>query len=310
MNFEAVKDWIFKYVLILSLFLGILLLYISELFQTGSIFKTVSSSAAGIILSGGVFAAIVKSKQYSTIFGDLLRDIVFSNEHLDKRKDLEEIWEKVSQALCRQKFKEISVSLHDNVKNSYLPINHEYYYKDHNIDIIIERDEENPGYVYVTETLVTKIISEDTSKKYYKFSGKVPLVPSERDLTFYELNDLKVNGKKIDCKEILKCTKNSTSLQFSLEYECSGETSYEIRKSEKKRYNLKANPYKGQNAIWLYENFSVDLSYPKDMDLEFLNVGVLNSWEISARHSKTNNRIKATYNGLIFKNQGFLVIFK
>jgi len=314
MNTESVKEWLFKYILVVTLFLGILFLFLgyTDILPTDEyiVVRNICKETGAIIIAGGVFASIVKSSQFSGIFSDLLRNIVYCTEHLEKRKDLELIWEKVSKALCRQKFKDISDDLHNSIKANYLPIDHEYYYKDHNVDIDIEYDAENPGYVFVTESLHTTIISDDTAKIPVVFKGSIPLIQSERNLTTYELTELKVNGKDQVLAKVAKVDRNSKELTYENKIECAGSTTYKIIKKEKKRYSLKANPYRGQNAIWLYDNYAVEIIYPKEISIEFLDMGVLKRWHVEKKHNAATKRLKATYEGLIFRKQGFLILFR
>ena len=267
------------------------------------IFKTFGFT----MVSGGVFAVIVKSEQFSKIFQDELRKIIYGDEDLSKRKDLEEIWIKTTKALCNQRFKAISTKLHDAVKKYYLPINHDYYYKNHSVEIDIAFDPENSDYIVVTEETTTTIISDDIKPVCYMFSSKIPLVVGEEEKTSYELEIFKVNSIDYKSTEKLVVKKDAGNLHIRCDLELSGKRQYKILRKEKKRYNLKLNAYRHHNAIWLYENFSLDLTYPIGMNIEFLPIGVTNDFVITDKHKTELNRKKAVYNGLIFKKQGFIL---
>jgi hypothetical protein len=261
------------------------------------------------LISGGVFAVIVKSEQFSKIFHNELRNIIYGDEDLKNRQDLEILWDKVTKALCNQKFKLISKKLHDGVKMFYLPINHEYYYKNHNVEIEIEIDKTNSDYLIVTEETKTTLISDDTKPICFKFSSKIPMVVGEEDLTDYELLSFTVNKEKIDLsKNELIVGKKDDSLSIHCDYIVRGKTQYNIVRKEKKRYNLKVNSYRHHNAIWLYENFFLDLSYPKELDIKFIEMGVVNKWDLERKDNHAFSRLKATYTGLIFKKQGFILL--
>ena len=55
-----------------------------------------------------VFLTIVKSKQFSKIFSKQLRDIIYCTEHLEKRKDIRELWLNSSKAMYEKNFPELS----------------------------------------------------------------------------------------------------------------------------------------------------------------------------------------------------------
>lgn len=262
------------------------------------------------LISGGVFAVIVKSEQFSIIFHNELRNIIYGDEELKNRIDLEELWNKVTKALCNQKFKLISKKLHDGIKMCYLPINHEFYYRDHKVEIHIEIDAENSDYVIVTEQTKTLLVSEDTKEICYKFSSSIPMIEGEEDLTTYEVTSFTVNKEIIDLKaEELMISKQDNLLNAYCHYNVKGKKRYKIVRIEKKRYNLKANPFRQHNAIWLYDNFSLDLIYSKELDIRFIDMGVVNKFELEVKdHLGTYNRLIANYEGLIFKKQGFILL--
>jgi hypothetical protein len=260
------------------------------------------------MISGGVFAVIVKSEQFSKIFHNELRGIIYGDEDLKNRLDLEVLWDKVTMALCNQKFKLISKKLHDGVKLFYLPINHEYYYKNHNVEIEIEIDKTNPDYLIVIEETKTTLISDDFKPINFKFSSSIPLIKGEEALTDYELSSFTVNKEKITLGNELVVEKTDTHLNVSCDYSVDGKLQYNINRKEKKRYNINANSYRHHNAIWLYENFYLDLSYPKELQITFIEMGVVEKWDLERKDNNAFNRLKATYNGLIFKKQGFILL--
>jgi hypothetical protein len=261
------------------------------------------------LVSGGVFAVIVKSEQFSEIFQNELRNIIYGEENLKNRKDLEPLWEKVTKALCNQKFKLISKKLHDSVKQFYLPINHEYYYKNHSVDIHIEFDEQNTDYLIVTEETKTNLISDDNNPIIYKFSTSIPYPTHESELTLYELLSFTVNNSpKILDKKQLSIEKRDGTLFVECNYEVEDKRSYIIIRKEKKRYNLKENSFRQHNANWLYDNFFMDLTYPNNLNIKFIETGVINKWELEQKDTTNFKRLKASYSGLIFKKQGFLLL--
>jgi hypothetical protein len=88
-----------------------------------------------------------------------------------------------------------------------------------------------------------------------------------------------------------------------------GGVQYDIHRIEKRRTSLKENPYKLHRAIWFYENFFLDVHYPKGLDVRFLGCGVTNDW---SEHSKAYGggmaKPHAEYKGLIFSRQGYMLL--
>lgn len=297
------------YVAILFGFLFLAFGYTKMVFEEPSPWQEIFKVCGTVILSSGVFMAIAKSHQFTNIFKDELRKVIFSDEHLDERSDLEKIWENVSEAMCRRKFSVISKKLQKNIKDFYLPINQDFYFKDYNYEIDISYYKEDCNYLCLEETTEATIISHDKEKVNYKFSTTIPFPSDDNNITSYDLKHISINGKVVDVKKILNIEKRNGKLLVDFVYPLSGSLSYTIKKIEEKRYHQRSNPYKGHEAAWIYQNFFLDLTYPKEMEIEFINMGLLKKFGLDFKPLDNLNRLKAKYTGLIFPRQGFLIIF-
>ena len=311
--FEKISSTFYKFckdnILYVFAFLAVASLSIAyACFESESLWRDIFKSVGFTLISGGVFAVILKSQQFSNIFQDELRKIIYSDEHLEKRVDLDTLWEKVTKALSRQKFSAISKKMHDNIKKYYLPLEHDFYYSDYKIKIDIQFDPNDENYILVNEQNSTHIIAEDSASEIcYKFLNNITFDEKNPDLTTYELDAFKLNGKKVDPSGKLKVSKSATSLIVNFEIKLSGKTKYSVSRNEKKRYRLDLNNKRRQLAVWVYSNCSLDLHYPTNMDVEFIDFGVLNNWKVENTSTGTYKRIEAEYNGLIYKNQGYML---
>ena len=63
-------------------------------------------------------------------------------------------------------------------------------------------------------------------------------------------------------------------------------------------------------AVWIYNNCTLDITYPKELTIKFHNLGVLDEFKEENLSNNCINRLKAEYKGLIYKNQGFFIEFK
>ena len=154
------------------------------------------------------------------------------------------------------------------------------------------------------ETHEVEIISHDKEKQLYKFTSKIPKPENDNNLTKYILEGVFINGNKIDIENDKKAKftikEDNEFLSVKFTYELKGSLKYTVKKIEKKIYNTKCNPYKGHEAAWIYQNFFLDVTYPKDMPMELINMGVLSNFNVENRNLKDVNRMKAKYLGLIF----------
>lgn len=306
---------IIKNILLMSLIAGALLLsfgYTDILFEEESKWKEVLKVMGTVILSSGVFMSISKSYQFTNIFKDELRKVIYAKENLETRKDLDSLWHNVTDALCRQKFAPISKNLLKIIKDYYLPMNHEFYYSNYDLDVDIELDQKNDGYVLLNEETKVTVVVDGKKGTIYKFSSIIPYPEDDDNRTSYSLEEITVNGKKIDIARNLedKCTRENGFLTVSYSFTCdSARKEYHIVRKEKKRYALSCNTNRSHKAICLYNNFSLDLTFPKNMNFEWVDLGVLGKWDKTRKDTQGYNRIKAKYTGVMFRNQGFLLIY-
>ena len=83
--------------------LGALFILAGYLFVDPTKHKTLQAVLTGFgqaVLVGGVFGAVLKSFQFMGVFRDALFDIIFESRFLNMRKDLSELWQRVTTAMC------------------------------------------------------------------------------------------------------------------------------------------------------------------------------------------------------------------
>ncbi len=273
-----------------------------------------AKTGGSIFMSSAVFMGIVKSYQFTGIFKDELRKVVFAEDHLSKRNDIDNIWENITLQLCNQKFKKISNKLQKIVKQYYLPIEDDYYYKNTKLVVEIEHNEDNAGYINVVEEYTTTINIEDSEKIDFHFTSSIPFPEDENTITYFKLAEFTLNERDIKWnkgKELKETsTSNILSNCFNIKLDCvKGKKEYIVYRKTKKCYALSENPYMGHTASGLYENYDFHITYPKNMSFDWLGMGVLGKWKIKRSENTYSKTLKAGYNGLMFKNQGFLLLF-
>lgn len=263
-----------------------------------------------VSLTSGIFTGIAKSNQFTEIYKKIVRDIIYGNEHLEKRNDLEQIWENVTHTLSNKKFQKISRVMNKNIKKYFLPLEHDYYYDNFNIDISVECHPENKDYLIMKETTSFTIICDDQELKIhnkYKSTTKVDL--ANIGLSNTRLNKLTIDG--VVQKDInLKTELEKNVLVLSYEKELSGRKSYNIKRETEKTFDINYNPIKKQLAVWIYNGCALDINYPKGLTIEIHSLGVLDDFKIEDKSGANFNRLKATYTGLIYKNQGFFMLLR
>jgi len=308
--YKNLADFFDRYFVAITIILGVTFLIIGINSDNPSerlckILYTIGS----ISLTSGIFAGIAKSNQFTEIYKKIFRDIIYGNEHLEKRNDLEKIWENVTQTLSNQKFQKISNLMNKNIKKYFLPLEHDYYYDNFNVEINIEFLKDNSDYIVLKEITSYTIICDDENLKINnRYRANLKLDLANIELSKSKLSKLTIdNIVQKDLKIITKVEKNILSTSY--EKELSGKKSYYIKREDEKTYNINYNPIRKQLAVWIYNNCVVDITYPKGLNVEIHSLGVLDEFKIEDRSSNSFNRLKADYKGLIYKNQGFFMHF-
>lgn len=306
--YNNIKEFFNKYFIVTTILLGVGLLCWGIEQNTETVTGKVLYTLGSLSLSGGIFAGVAKSAQFTDIYKKIFRDIIFGEEHLEKREDLETIWGNVTRTLSKKKFSKISDELHDNIKKYFLPMDHDYYYENFNIDVVIEYDETNSDYLIIKEITNFNIVCEDEKLKIRnKFCCMIKVDMSDKDATTYQLKKIEISGAS-GIKHVKKYDKNHLVCEY--EKDLTGRKIYNVRREDEKKFNLRFNPIKTQIAMWVYKNLKLDITYPKELDIEIRGMGLLNDLVIEDKNNKVLNRKVIEYKGLIYKNQGVLMIFR
>lgn len=310
---KGLFDRYLEYPLIISLFLGgisLILGYTS--FDNQKWIRELLKTVGTTIISSGVFAAIVKSSQFLDIFKGELRDIIFCDENLSNRKDINDIWNKVSKHLYKEKFPEISDKLSNTLKG-YFPLDTEYYYEDYRKTIDISFHPEDSQYMIFEETEEFIIKSNTLEEIEYKSSVSFKFPNNEKNkLSNYELINLSINENQYDAKDVLteKTNKEKCIISTNILCKLKGSSEYRVKKQEKKCYSLDIENTKGHLAKWLFNKYYLEVTYPEELEIKFYENGIENAFNTNFRKNNGVKILKADTKALILPNQGTRLIFK
>ena len=72
----------------------------------------------------------------------------------------------------------------------------------------------------------------------------------------------------------------------------------------------KLNPNRIHNAIWLYNNITLEVDFPDNMHITFQKMGVNKEWDKKFTKNNYYSKLKSEYKGIVFPNQGFLLNYR
>ena len=186
-----------------------------------------------------IFAAVLKSFQFTGVFQEALARVIYSPDYLQHqdRAKLEDTWRLVSKALYTRKFPGINKKIEDVILTTFFPAGQSYYYQEFRLfytDIDIIKDLYNSYcYVQYTHRVNAKIIPTD---KIGEFSW-VNSYEIESDPNSYRtVERFEVVSPKRGVQDLTKALQSSMNGRFEMKLKCDEE--YEFTKIERRKFRL------------------------------------------------------------------------
>lgn len=311
---ESFKIWCFRYLPAILAVSGVILylfgyFYELTLNNEPAIGLKIRESIPGIVkgiaiaaLSSGIFAAILKSIQFSGIFKEEIAKVIYSHEYMSKmdRKALELVWHKVTEVLLNRRFPEIDKQISSIVLEKYLSSNHSYYYKDFQIifDGLQIINENSKDYVQYKQIVELKLIPFENGQFEWRNSYEFP---SDNN-SYRRLIELKV--KKASGGDPVDYSENPVT-NGEIKLELNGSKWYHIRKVEERKIPLNGNECELFATSRVTENLQLDINYNcNNTRIEFVKLGTTEEFETLYSEPK-KGILKKKYEGLILPFQGY-----
>lgn len=259
------------------------------------------------MIAGGVFAVLVKYMQFMEIFKNELLKIIYGTEYLEKRKDLPDIWVRVSKVLFNNKFPQISNEITDDVKRMYFPTDHVLYYKDYEQLIEVELLDKKTEKVKVTQTSRYTVYPKDDAD-LFSHESKNTLHFKERSEVSFKIIKYTVDGTDVVPNIKEEVIDNSLVTNYSVDI-MDKKKEYKFHTVAEKTYSLKSDCVMGQWKKFIIQNLNVKVHLIGDLSLEFYNIGTIRPF-INKSSFIDKNYKEYEYKGLIYPRQGYLFFIK
>ena len=181
---------------------------------------------ANILLVGVLAVFIMNSAQFLGVFRNDLIGIIYDAKFLNKRKDLDSIWNKVTKAMFKSKFPEISDDLLSIITDKYLPNKHICYYKNHESHITIDWVDKSTNIVKVVTEIRYELIAEDKEMFPYPMKSWTNVEGVDLSNFSIELENVIVNGKEPVNNSIQKIQEDGVTHYFEANIEFCGSNNY------------------------------------------------------------------------------------
>lgn len=302
---KAIANYLYSNLVWIMLVSGISLLSLSrlEILSNFNNICYVSEKMGVAIFSSGVFAAILKSIQFTGIFKEEIEKIILGTKFIENRSDLPKLWKRISRSFYKKRFPDLTNDLQNIILNTYLPIKHKYYYDDFSVTINIE--ELNKDLIIkFTQTLKIKVILAEGETEVMmehnfavdKFKG---IENYENRREYYKI-DGEDKLDNTDVKEVI----DDFTIKKIYKTLVSGKKAFILESKDRREYCIKDDNYKIFRVNSITKEMDVSINYPENMKVSFFNLGVVNNFE--HKHVEHENYIGRIHKkGLILPHQGF-----
>lgn len=265
------------------------------------VWKEVVIKIADVLVIGVVIGYLSNAAQFLGIFKNDLQDIIYARDFVEKRKDLPELWDRISKEMFKNKF----ASIHDDflqVIKGYFPTNEVTYYDDFNVYTTITWVNKEEGMIKVEDRIMFDLKSESKDKFVYPMKSWISA--SEGNKPVSRISDITINGEvgKIEESEPYTDKRNGYICQeFNLTLQ--GKTCYSVKYKREQEYNINDDYYIGFRSLYILNGMKVCLDLPEDINATFIERGTQYSFNTV---NKTKNRIEMRYKGIVLPKQGYI----
>ena len=262
---------------------------------------------SSVIVMSALVSFLIDSVEFMGVFKRALEDIIYDSKFLRKRKDIEEIWVKVSKELFKSKFPQISTQLMMAVKNYYSPdenlkLN---YYNDYRNVYTVKYDEQNHDFIHVESKSSYILKVEDEKEFEFPMRYWTCVNEGEQETVEAAMGSITVNGNNVNDIGTPEKTYEKGTVCYNFKLKLKGCTEYRIQQTLNQKYNLKEDNFLGFRARWLVNDMRIQLFHPADMKILFVNRATANGFEVNNDRETFK---EYEYKGLILKHQGYIII--
>lgn len=295
---ETLKNgspWIFLFFGITAYAMGYFLI------APPSVWKEIVIKIADVLVIGVVIGYLTNAAQFLGIFKKDLQDIIYAKDFVGSRKDLPELWNRISKEMFKNKF----TSIHDDflqVMKGYFPTDEVTYYDDFYVYTTITWENKEEGIIRVEDKISFDLRSESKDKFVYPMKSWIST--SEGNKPISKISDITINGEEgqVATPEPYTDKRNGyTCQEFNVTLQ--GSTCYSIKYKREQVYDIKTDYYLGFRSLYILNGMKVCLDLPEDINATFIERGTQYSFDTV---NKTKNRIEMKYKGIVLPKQGYI----
>jgi len=272
------------------------------------------------VITSGVATSLLRTNFFSGILQKQLLKVVYSEQLLENRRDIGEIWSRVSKVLYSNKFPDIADKINDTITKRYFPINKHYYYFKANNSVTIDVLDSKSKLIEVTETFsgIIKIHRTFFSRfnpldndNIIRIKGSIGLLSEDDVNTNMEVKGCLFNGKELEAKKDFK--KEGVVFRydicFNLKDISDDSINYEYT-TIKKLHLLEDVDFINKICDNIHYDYSLYVNYdPQKLDVWFVDLGTADRYTNPNINAK-KGQISKKYEGVMFPGQGCSLVLR
>lgn len=306
-NYKKIQRWLFSNMVWVLLVIALLLMLITylDLVKNPKLIDIVEKASLAI-LSSGIFAAVLKSIQFTGLFKEEIEKVMLGTDFVKNRRDLPELWKTISQTIYKRKFPNISESIENRILKTYFPTNEDYYYEDYIVTVNIEEISDSFQISYTQTCKYSVVLNKDVNEIELSLEASISQEEDSEGI-INELEFFRIDGKDAKIEEDQSTKDNPKVSKYLIPIKGNGP--FQIHSKYKRRYSLKNENYKLFRMKRFTKNMDVVISYPENVCVSFFNIGLVNKFQ--PQHVEVKNQIYRSHKGdIILPHQGFGMSFE
>lgn len=306
-NYKKFQRWMFSNMVWILLVTALLLMLITylDLVKNQKLIDILEKASLAI-LSSGIFAAVLKSIQFTGLFKEEIEKVILGTDFVKNRRDLPQLWKTISKTIYKKKFPKISEDLENRILDTYFPTNEDFYYEDYVVTINIEEINSDFEIVYTQTCKYKVVLDNDVDQIELSLETSISQEEDTSEI-INELQFFKIDDKDANVKEDESTRDNPKISKYIIPIKGNGP--FSIHSKYKRRYSLKNENYKLFRLKRFTKNMEVVIKYPDNVCVSFFNIGLVNKFQ--QQHVEISNQISRSHkNDVILPHQGFGMSFE
>ncbi|GKX63848.1 hypothetical protein SOASR032_24170 [Pragia fontium] len=256
-----------KYIILTFILIGCALALIGLLaFDNNSKVSIILTNLGSVIIGGGFFSALTKTKHYTDFFQNRIFDVFFNPANHISKEVLREKWLTLTRSIMRDITNNFNEDGAKKIYDRYLQHQSDYHYSDMQVTYEIELVGDN---ILAKQIITNKLISTTNTKS---LPFKISFTPDITDSSTVELKEVIIDGKKFNEQNIDEFANDLGYKCYSLNLDTSRKKVFNLERTMEYKQNILEDPI----LLTEYSRFvkGLEVKYKvKNCNVHFLTLG-------------------------------------